>query len=195
MLMDRPITGSTGLSKGQPRLAATLSQGDRRRLNCTDDTVMDSSHIVLRLGRPCDAQTIALLSRELIEPGLGWSWTPTRVLGSIHQPDTITLVAAAQQQLIGFAIMYFGQEQAHLDLLAVRPSHQRRGLGRRLLGWLEKSARTAGIVAIFLELRTANIGAHCFYQRLGFSDSAFLPGYYGGREAAIRMVRKLRVVR
>ena len=123
---------------------------------------MDSSHIVLRLGKACDAQTIAVLSRELIEPGLGWSWTPSRVLGSIHQPDTITLVGAAEQQLIGFAIMYFGQEQAHLDLLAVRPSHQRRGLGRRLLEWLEKSARTAGIVALFLALRTANTGAHCF---------------------------------
>jgi len=157
--------------------------------------VTDSSNIVLRLGKPADAQAIALLSRELIEPDLGWSWTPARVLGSIHQRDTITLVATARQQMIGFAIMYFGLEQAHLNLLAVRPSHQRRGVGRRLLDWLEKSARTAGIVAIFLELRTANIGAHCFYQRLGFSDSAFLPGYYGGREAAIRMVRKLRASR
>jgi len=157
--------------------------------------MMESSNIVLRLGRPADAQAIALLSRELIEFGLDWSWTPARVLGSIYQRDTVTLVAAARQQVIGFAIMYFGMEQAHLDLLAVQPSHQRCGVGRRLLDWLEKSARTAGIAAIFLELRTANIGAHCFYQRLGFSDSAFLPGYYQGREAAIRMVRKLRAAR
>ena len=28
------------------------SKGDRRRFDCTDDTVMDPSHIVLRLGRP-----------------------------------------------------------------------------------------------------------------------------------------------
>ena len=82
------------------------------------------------------------------------------MLGSIHQPDTITLVAAAQQQVIGFAIMYFGLEQAHLDLLAVRPSHQRCGVGRRLLV-AGKFGPHRRYRRDFLELRTANIGAHC----------------------------------
>ena len=85
-----------------------------------------------RLARLPDADAIALMSRELIEAGLGgWSWDPQRVARAIRARDTVVLVAAAQNSLIGFAIMNFGDASAHLSLLAVQPSHQRRLLQPR----------------------------------------------------------------
>jgi ribosomal protein S18 acetylase RimI-like enzyme len=77
-------------------------------------------------------------------------------------------------------------------LLAVRPSSQRQGLGRRLLNWLLDSARTAGIAELSLELRAGNAGARAFYRAMGFSDAGLLPGYYRKREPALRMLRVLR---
>ncbi len=149
--------------------------------------------IVFRLAGPLDADAIALMSRELIEAGLsGWSWDPQRVARAIRARDTVVLVAAAQDPLIGFAIMNFGDASAHLSLLAVQPSHQRRGIGGRMMAWLEESALVAGIATINLELRANNSGARDFYRALGFRETACIPGYYQGVETALRMSRDIR---
>jgi ribosomal-protein-alanine N-acetyltransferase len=153
---------------------------------------MALEHITVRLARPADAQRIALMSRDLIEYGLGWSWQADRVLRMIRRPDVSTVVAMDGGRIVGFAIMQFGDEHAHLTLLAVSPTHQRQGVGQRLVEWLVESAYVAGIAVIHLELRTTNAGARRFYRALGFNEGAFVPGYYNGRETALRMLRELR---
>ena len=153
---------------------------------------MDFESITLRLARLADAEPIARMSRQSIEMGLPWSWTPSRVAGSIRCRDTVTLVADAQWGLCGFAIMYFAMETAHLHLLAVHSRYRRRGLGRRMLDWLTESAMVAGIETIHLEVRVYNHGARCFYRRLGYRDAGYLPAYYSGVEPAMRMARRLR---
>jgi ribosomal-protein-alanine N-acetyltransferase len=76
--------------------------------------------------------------------------------------------------------------------MAVRPSAQRRGVARRMTSWLVESALIAGIASIHLELRAQNRAAYAFYRSVGFGETLRLPGYYRGRETAIRMVRLLR---
>ena len=132
------------------------------------------------------------MSRDLIETGLGWSWSPDRVARSISNKDTYALLACDRERVVAFSIMHFGDEHAHLNLLAVRASHQRLGIGRRMVEWLIESARVAGIATVHLELRAANYVARSFYKALGFTESAYIPGYYRGREMALRMVRVLR---
>jgi ribosomal-protein-alanine N-acetyltransferase len=78
----------------------------------------------LRLASPHDAAPIAAMSRELIEAGLGWSWTPERVQRSLRHRDTLVLTARDGERLTGFAIMLFGDERAHLSLLAVRSDYR-----------------------------------------------------------------------
>ena len=153
---------------------------------------MAARNITLRFGRLADAANIAIMSRELIESGLGWSWTSERVVRSIRNPDTVTLIGADGTRIIAFAIMHFGDEHAHLNLLAVRPTHQRTGIGTRLVDWLMESSQIAGIATVSLELRTSNDDARRFYLALGFIEAAYIPGYYRGRETAVRMVRDLR---
>jgi [ribosomal protein S18]-alanine N-acetyltransferase len=148
---------------------------------------------IFGLATPADAYPIALMSRDLIEHGLsGWSWPPERVARSIKARDTVVLVAKIQSYLNGFAIMSFGDVQAHLSLLAVRPSHQRCGIGRRMMEWLEESALVAGIATIDLELRVKNSAARDFYRALGFKEIAYVPGYYRGVETGLRMSRDIR---
>jgi [ribosomal protein S18]-alanine N-acetyltransferase len=88
--------------------------------------------------------------------------------------------------------MEFGENQAHLALLAVLPSHRRLGVGTRLIEWLAECALSAGITTLHLELRAQNQEARRFYLRLGFVETAFVPGYYRGVETAIRMSRDIR---
>ena len=135
---------------------------------------------------------ISRMSRELIEAGLGWSWTPARVGREILSPETVVLAGCCGERVVAFAIMHFGDETAHLNLLAVESDHQRSGIGRRLVVWLEESALTAGITSIGLELRASNQVGRRFYRGLGYHETGIVPGYYRGLEAAIRMARALR---
>jgi [ribosomal protein S18]-alanine N-acetyltransferase len=155
--------------------------------------VKASRNLTLKLAAPADAVPIAAMSRELIEAGLPWTWTPERVVRSLRHPETLVLTARDGAHLAGFAIMQFGDERAHLSLLAVRPDYQRRGVGRHMLEWLVESALTAGIASVHLELRESNRGARRFYLNQGFAETARIPGYYRGAETAVRMLRQIRV--
>jgi ribosomal-protein-alanine N-acetyltransferase len=133
------------------------------------------------------------MSRDLVESGLGWSWSPARVGREILSPDSLVLTGCHDEVVVAFAIMHFGEDTAHLNLLAVEPDFQRLGIGRRLVAWLEESALTAGIATVVLELRAENGVARHFYQSLGYRAEAVVPRYYRGIESALRMAHRLRV--
>jgi [ribosomal protein S18]-alanine N-acetyltransferase len=152
----------------------------------------DAAPLSLRPAHAGEARVLAEMSRELVEAGLGWRYTPSRMAALMRDPDIVVLVACDAAQVAGFAAMQFGDEHAHLVLLCVAPAQQRCGIGRRLTEWLVGSARVAGIASIRLELRADNAAALAFYRHLGFTETQHLPGYYGGRIAARRMERTLR---
>ncbi len=152
---------------------------------------MINSDLSLALARRSDAPVIANMSRVLIEYGLAWKWTAKRVEASIRAANVNVLIARIDHRIVGFAIMRYRDDDAHLDLLAVAPAYRRLGVGRQLLEWLEECAVVAGIFRIALEVRETNQGAQLFYQSLGYRPLDRVPGYYQGTEAAVRMVRKL----
>jgi ribosomal-protein-alanine N-acetyltransferase len=153
---------------------------------------MAALDIDLGLANYDDAARIASLARDLIEAGLGWAYRPNRIRALIAEPDTVALVARVRGHVTGFAIMRFGDERAHLILLAVDPRHQRCGLARRMLEWLIASARVAGIASMHVELRENNVPALAFYRSMRFCETFRVSGYYRGRETAVRMLRMLR---
>ncbi|HLN82500.1 MAG TPA: GNAT family N-acetyltransferase, partial [Candidatus Binatia bacterium] len=106
---------------------------------------MTHSDLSLSLARRSDASAIARMSRVLIEYGLQWKWTAQRVEASISAANVNVLVARLGTRIIGFAIMRYGDDDAHLDLLAVAPPYRHLGVGQELLNWLEKCATVAGI--------------------------------------------------
>jgi ribosomal-protein-alanine N-acetyltransferase len=143
------------------------------------------------LARDADALPIACLSRDCIECGLGWSWRPARVLRSIADASTNVVVCRDVQGLGGFAIMKYGEEEAHVLLLAVEPRWRRRGVGSALMAWLEATARTAGLGVVRLEARCGNPAAHAFYRSLGYRKVALAPGWYRGVEDGVRFAKDL----
>jgi ribosomal-protein-alanine N-acetyltransferase len=138
------------------------------------------------------ARPIAELSRQHIEYGLGWSWTEARVLKAILEPATNVAVIHERGAVLGFGIMRYGEQRAHLVLLGVAPTHRKRGLGALLLAWLEKCALTAGLERILLEARADNPTAIAFYSDQGYSQTGIVPGYYRGAVDAVRLEKQLR---
>ena len=85
---------------------------------------------------------------------------PERAHRSFVAPGVTTVVALAEEQVVGLAVLQSdGEIQAHLSLLLVAPSHRRIGLGRRLLG--EGFMRAGGQR---IDLVTDSAGA--FYEAL-----------------------------
>src|SRR5262249_342123 len=126
-----------------------------------------------------------MMSQEHVEAGLRPAWSASRITSHLRHPESVVLTARYNGTAIGFAIMRYGDDVAHLNLLAVDPAHRRRGIARRLMSWLEETALTAGTFIVGLELRATNEGAFAFYAALGYSESGRVLGYYQGVEHAI----------
>ena len=161
----------------------------RWRLPQNDAMDSDAPAASIRFATRDDALCIAEMSRDYIEHGLGWSWTRDRILRNLRHRDTNAIVAMREAERAGFAIMKYGDEEAHLLLLAIKPAHRRSGVGTALVEWLERSAQVAGIGRVTLEARATNEAARGFYRRLGYAQGQILPGYYGGRETSVRMTK------
>jgi ribosomal-protein-alanine N-acetyltransferase len=146
----------------------------------------------ISLAVAADAGAIAELSRDTIEQGLPWTWTTRRVARCIRDRSTNVVVARRARGLLGFAIMKYEEEEAHLLLLAVHAAQRRKGVGTALLQWLEATVEAAGIAAVRLETRAHNRDGRLFYRRHGFEEVGLQPGYYQGIEDALQMAKEMR---
>lgn len=152
---------------------------------------MDTKQTTISLATVDDAYNVATMSREIIEHGLQWSWTPERIGRCILSPDINVVTAKNDGELIGFGLMFYGNSKAHLNLLGVDADWRARGVGHGLLQWLEKCAVTAGLECCQLELRESNRKARKFYTTHGYTEIERVRGYYQQQENAIRMSRSL----
>lgn len=146
----------------------------------------------LEIAIPSDAFEIALLSKNDIEHGLGWKYTPEQVVRLIRDSSKNVVVARVESKLVGFGIMTYYAEQANLDLLAVKHNYRRMKIGSQIVLWLEKVAQTAGAYNVYVQVRSSNTQAIKFYQRLGFQLLDEHRGFYRGIEAGVIMAKNLR---
>ena len=78
-----------------------------------------------------------------------------------------------------------------IELLAVSPSHRRRGIGRALITHLEGLVREMGYRALFVDLDDTNPDAYEFYRAVGFEDAGVIREYYYDATDAIVMSKRL----
>src|SRR3982750_2217833 len=113
--------------------AARVAAASRMRIGADDGIAAAAkTPTMCRMGSPCavdlrparaqEARALALMSRDLVEAGLDWRYTPARMAALLADPETSTVVACAGDRPHGFAVMQFGDDRAHLALLAVQPT-------------------------------------------------------------------------
>lgn len=147
--------------------------------------------VSIRLAGERDALQIAEMSRTMIEVGLGWSWTPGRVIRSLQHPEMNVAVACCGGDFAGFGIARYRDREAHIPLFAVDCAYRRKGVGTALIHWIEDTALTAGIGVIRLEARLGNTVARAFYRALGYREIETVAGMYRGVEAGVRLAKDL----
>lgn len=144
---------------------------------------------------PADAARIVAIDAAVAATG----WSPAALEADLLRPDRTWLVARATRYgspngrrpvVVGFAGFALLADEAHVLAVAVDPAWQRRGVGRRLMAALERSVRSAGVLAMTLEVAVDNDEARRLYRRAGFVDAGVRPGYYSdGRDAVIAWKR------
>ena len=95
-------------------------------------------------------------------------------------PDGFIVVETGEQ-IAGYMIF---DQTGHVYSAAVRPSHRRKGFGRKL--FLHASEQSYG--KLWLEVRSKNTGAIGFYQRIGMRIVGRVEGYYQGDDALIMIL-------
>jgi ribosomal-protein-alanine N-acetyltransferase len=152
------------------------------------------TNVAVRLARLADAAEIATMSRDSIERGLPWTWTEDRVANAVRDPETNVVVARENGALLGFGIMFYASDDAHLLLFAVRQENRRRGVGSAILRWLEDVARTAGAKRIRVECLRENSAARDFYGEHGYCELVITPKFYRGVKDGVHLEKWFREI-
>lgn len=104
-------------------------------------------------------------------------------------------VARRENRIVGFCMVMFAPDVAHVLVIAVQPSEQGKGVGGLLIRQCEREAQARGLPALILEVRPSNENAVAFYRRQGFVSLGVRKDYYpapqGRREDAWVMEKKL----
>jgi [ribosomal protein S18]-alanine N-acetyltransferase len=125
-----------------------------------------------------DLKQILEIEREAF-PKIGY---PKEVILNYAKrlPDGF-IVVETLEQIVGYMIF---DQTGHVYSAAVRPSHRRKGFGRKL--FLHASEQSYG--KLWLEVRSKNTGAIGFYQRIGMRIVGRVQGYYHGDDALIMIL-------
>lgn len=103
------------------------------------------------------------------------------------------VVTNALDELLGYGLMSFAVDEAHILNLCVRRDSRRQGLGAFVLEHLMQQARNHGAAHVLLEVRRSNLPAIILYRQAGFEEIGQRRAYYpvpGGREDALVLARK-----
>lgn len=161
--------------------------------------------MAVRLARDEDVERVPIIERAAaslyapfgLEPALLDATTPSRRVERAVRAGELLVATDAQDRAVGYALFEIFGEDAHLEELAVMPSHGRQGHGTALLDALAAVAVSAGAARITLvTLDFVPFGA-AFYRARGFSPiptralpsfmSALVdPGLEDGRVALAR---------
>lgn len=109
-------------------------------------------------------------------------WTESIFKDCLKAGYSAWLLEDDEGTVIGYGMLSFAVDEAHVLNLCVDPLLQGRGWGRRMLDHLMKLARAASCVIVLLEVRKSNKAALKLYEGVGFQRLGVRKGYYPARQ-------------
>lgn len=120
-------------------------------------------------------------------------WT-NEVFQKCLQAGSIGWVVEVEGKIIGFILVLFQVDEAHILNFCIHPDHQHQGLGRQLLLYALEDLKQKRAKYIYLEVRRSNKNAIALYEKMGFHKVGERKDYYlsvGSCEDAMVFARHL----
>lgn len=179
------------LRKGE--LWAVLAIG--RRVFPVDPWTTDTAQGSLaRLTRGGQARSAGWLARFLRRARLNEAVNLVRLTGLVafgRPASSCCLVAEADRTVIGYgSLNATSADVGGIQVIAVRPGHEGKGIGEALLAQLAATAKAHGHQAVTLYVRADNVRARTFYERNGFAETGIRAGYYQPSSTDAIMMRR-----
>lgn len=146
-------------------------------------------------GNSADLDGVMQVMTAAFDSAFGEAWTRSQCAGILPMSGVAMMIAREHEDgpPIGFSLFRTLVGEAELLLLAVAPSHMRRGIGRRLLDAFLDRARADGAGRVHLEVRDGN-PAIAMYRASGFAIAGRRRAYYRGKNGqfdALTLARKV----
>jgi ribosomal-protein-alanine N-acetyltransferase len=128
---------------------------------------------------------------ELEQENYPFPWTRGNFADSLRSGYHARVLRSASGELLGYFLMMYSVDEAHLLNITVAASLHGKGIGRWLLDQAGREAREQGMHSMLLEVRPSNQRALHVYQRYGFVQIGLRRQYYpaanNSREDAVVM--------
>lgn len=111
----------------------------------------------------------------------------------MRSPTADFWIAESATRVLGNLLMLRRRTSttARIYSVIVDPAARGMGLGAQLVTTAEAEARRLGLARMSLEVRADNAAARAMYARLGYAETAQLPGYYDDGGDGLRLVKAL----
>ncbi len=114
-----------------------------------------------------DEDRVVALWREcgLVVP---WNDPHADIARKLTTQRELFVVAVAGAEVVGTVMAGYDGHRGWVNYLAVAPSRRYRGLGRRLMEWVEARLAELGCAKVNVQVREGNAGAMRFYEAIGY---------------------------
>lgn len=122
-------------------------------------------------------------------------WRQSMFESSLASKDDCRVILS-EGKILGYSVVSYVLDEAHLLNLCISPDYSGQGLGRFLLKAIIQNAFEKKCMMFFLEVRVSNTAAINLYFSEGFNEVGIRPNYYpanSGREDAVLMTLDLSV--
>ena len=121
-------------------------------------------------------------------------WSENSIASELRNPLSLWLVAMDGEALAGYVGSQAVMGEADMMNVAVSPDYRRQGIAGELVTRLVEELKGRGNHSLALEVRESNFGAIALYQKLGFTQVGYRPGYYRNPKEGALILRKEWVV-
>jgi len=138
--------------------------------------------ITLVSGGAGDLPAVMEVMAAAFSDRFGEAWTRSQCAGILPMSGvSLALARDDADRILGFALYRTILDDSELLLLAVLPTVQRQGVGRKLLDHFLEDAKKNGANRIHLEVRDGNPAIR-MYEAAGFTQSNRRRDYYRGAD-------------